>query len=382
MADGHSRSGWQPGQVRFRFLFPVLTVFLVLPLAAASVPAFFIFGDDFVDVGTNNYLKNATLKANFRPYGENYIPASGRFSDGKLFVDYIAKYMGFPASPPPFNQPNANFSYGVNFASAGASIANPNPVRGKHITPVDQLQRVDAGRQMREFRNFLKSSKNPFTKEQISNSLFLICFGLNDLETLFLTGCCDSYGGQIIIAGILHRFGARKFVVLSAPAVGCLPTPLTLGYDTTPYSHGTHVNSGPIPVGKQCFQGFAYETQVENSSLFQYLSEEFPFPNSKIAIADFLKITLGLHNHKTKHGFASNYPCCGAGFNKAQVRCGTNRTVNGITLHGSACPNPSRHWSWDGVGFTQKANEQIAKAFWSGPQSMIWPMNISQIVAD
>ncbi|XP_021819932.1 GDSL esterase/lipase 5-like, partial [Prunus avium] len=121
--------------------------------------ALFIFGDSLYDPGNNNYINTTKdFQANWLPYGETFfryptgrfsdgrlIPdfigknhlaiffpygetffsyPTGRFSDGRLIPDFIAEYAKLPYSPP-FLQPGLNnYTYGVNFASAGAgSIA-------------------------------------------------------------------------------------------------------------------------------------------------------------------------------------------------------------------------------------------------------------------
>lgn len=55
------------------------------------VPALFVFGDSLVEVGNNNFL-NSIAKANFFPYGIDYSRGNtGRFSNGKSFVDFVGK---------------------------------------------------------------------------------------------------------------------------------------------------------------------------------------------------------------------------------------------------------------------------------------------------
>lgn len=60
---------------------------------ASLVPALIVFGDSTVDVGMNNKL-NSVVRANFLPYGENFLGGNhptGRFSDGQVPVDYVGK---------------------------------------------------------------------------------------------------------------------------------------------------------------------------------------------------------------------------------------------------------------------------------------------------
>lgn len=54
--------------------------------------ALFIFGDSTVDPGNNNYIDTIPEnQANYKPYAQNgfFQQPTGRFSDGRVFVDFI-----------------------------------------------------------------------------------------------------------------------------------------------------------------------------------------------------------------------------------------------------------------------------------------------------
>lgn len=58
--------------------------------------ALFIFGDSTVDPGNNNYINTIPEnQAHYKPYGQNgfFQHPTGRFSDGRIIVDYIGKYL-------------------------------------------------------------------------------------------------------------------------------------------------------------------------------------------------------------------------------------------------------------------------------------------------
>lgn len=57
--------------------------------AQPLVPAVISFGDSTIDVGNNNYLPGAVFKADYAPYGVNFVrhQHTGRFSDGKIVTD-------------------------------------------------------------------------------------------------------------------------------------------------------------------------------------------------------------------------------------------------------------------------------------------------------
>jgi hypothetical protein len=59
-----------------------------------DVPGVFAFGDSLADVGTNNFLPQATAKANFPPYGKTFFhKPTGRFTNGRNVVDFIGKLL-------------------------------------------------------------------------------------------------------------------------------------------------------------------------------------------------------------------------------------------------------------------------------------------------
>nr|GEV16923.1 lipase, GDSL [Tanacetum cinerariifolium] len=82
----------------------------------------FVFGDSLFDPGNNNYINTTTaFQAYFTPYGESYFyPSTGMFSNGRLIPDFIAGYAGLLLIPAYLEPCNNEFTYGANFASAGA----------------------------------------------------------------------------------------------------------------------------------------------------------------------------------------------------------------------------------------------------------------------
>ncbi|KAK6123812.1 hypothetical protein DH2020_042443 [Rehmannia glutinosa] len=71
-----------------------------------SISAILIFGDSTADPGNNNYI-NTPFRSNFSPYGKDFVnqTATGRFSNGRLANDFIAKYVGVKDYVPPYLDP-------------------------------------------------------------------------------------------------------------------------------------------------------------------------------------------------------------------------------------------------------------------------------------
>ncbi|MFS7970185.1 putative triacylglycerol lipase [Helianthus anomalus] len=61
----------------------------------------FIFGDSTADVGTNNFLKTCTAKADHLYNGIDfpYSKSTGRFSNGKNAADLVGIYLNFSIRP-------------------------------------------------------------------------------------------------------------------------------------------------------------------------------------------------------------------------------------------------------------------------------------------
>uniref|UniRef100_A0A0R0J6V1 Uncharacterized protein n=1 Tax=Glycine max TaxID=3847 RepID=A0A0R0J6V1_SOYBN len=193
--------------------------------------ALFIFGDSFLDAGNNNYINATTLgQANFWPYGETYFKfPTGRFSDGRLISDFIAEYANLPLVPPYLQPGNSNYYGGVNFASSGAG-ALVETFEGSVIpfkTQARNYKKVAA-----LLRHKLGSSE---TKSLLSSAVYMFSIGSNDYLSPFLThsDVLNSYShseyvGMVVgnltsIIKEIYKRGARKFVFMTLPPLGCLP---------------------------------------------------------------------------------------------------------------------------------------------------------------
>ncbi|CAI0475316.1 unnamed protein product [Linum tenue] len=100
--------------------------------ANPQVPCFFIFGDSLNDCGNNNHI-NTKAKANYKPYGIDFPDgATGRFTNGRTTVDFLAEHLGFDNPIPPFTTAKGEkLLQGINYASGSAGILDET---GKHLT--------------------------------------------------------------------------------------------------------------------------------------------------------------------------------------------------------------------------------------------------------
>ncbi|XWS12208.1 hypothetical protein CRYUN_Cryun37aG0070200 [Craigia yunnanensis] len=138
--------------------------------------ALFIFGDSIFDSGNNNYI-NTTTQANYQPYGRTYIKyPSGRFSDGLIIPEIIAEYVKSPYSLPYLQPGIHDFTYGVNFASAGAGAL--------FETHRELINPIELKTQLTFFEDVEKQLRHRLgdaeTKSLLSRAVYLISIGRND----------------------------------------------------------------------------------------------------------------------------------------------------------------------------------------------------------
>ncbi|KAK1371597.1 hypothetical protein POM88_037689 [Heracleum sosnowskyi] len=103
--------------------------------------------------GTNNFL-GTLARADRLPYGRDFDThrPTGRFSNGKIPVDFLALRLGLPYIPTYLGQTASveDMIHGVNYASAGAGlIFTSGSELGQHISFTQQVQQVtDTFRQL------------------------------------------------------------------------------------------------------------------------------------------------------------------------------------------------------------------------------------------
>ncbi|XP_047164887.1 GDSL lipase-like [Vigna umbellata] len=335
--------------------------------------AFFIFGDSTVDSGNNNFIDTIPEnKADYKPYGLNAFShePTGRFSDGRVIVDFIAEYAELSLIPP-FLQPNADFSNGVNFASGGAGV----------LSETNNKLVIDFQTQLRHFeevRNLLSEKLGEKkAKELISEAIYFISIGSNDYMGGYLADRKmqesynpEQYVGMVIgnltqAIQILYEKGARKFGFLSLSPLGCLPALRSLN---------------PESDKGGCFEaasalGLAHNNALSNvlTSLKEVL-EGFMYSNS-----NFFDWLLDRIDNPTNYGFKDGVnACCGSGPYGGIFTCGDTTKDTEFSL----CDHAGDHVWWDSFHPTQKIHQQFAKALWDGPSSSVGPYNLKQFFSN
>ncbi|PKI77902.1 hypothetical protein CRG98_001694 [Punica granatum] len=155
------------------------------PLPGPLVPALFVLGDSSVDCGTNNFL-GTFARADRPPYGRDFDTHSptGRFSNGRIPVDYLALKLGLPFVPSYLGQTGSikDMMHGVNFASAASGIIfSSGSELGQHVSFSQQVQQLAD-----TVQHFILQMGEDSTAKLISQSVVYISIGVNDYIHYYL----------------------------------------------------------------------------------------------------------------------------------------------------------------------------------------------------
>ncbi|XP_078174253.1 GDSL esterase/lipase At1g28600-like isoform X2 [Carex rostrata] len=321
---------------------------------------------------TGNYVILATptvseIWINKLPYGMTFFHhPTGRCSDGRLVVDFIAQKLGLPLVSP-YLAHNGSFLHGANFAVAGATTIDTAYFLKNNLT-TQQLLNSSLNFQLGwfdELKPLLCKSRKE-CKAYFSRSLFMFGeFGTNDYNFILQGGMSLhqvlAYVPEVIKTislAIEHviRHGAVSIVVSGQLPTGCVPLFLTLY--ASPHKHDYDEETG-------CLKSFNYLALHHNTLLVELLKQlRSKYPQVKIAYADFYNPVLNLVQSPERYGFSKTplRVCCGEGgsynWNITKI-CG----MPGV----KACKKPSASVHWDGVHLTESAHRYIAASWLNGP---------------
>ncbi|XP_021833578.1 GDSL esterase/lipase At3g26430-like [Prunus avium] len=356
----------------------VIWATLVLPSLSISVrscsfPAMFNFGDSNSDTGG---LSAAFGQAPY-PNGETYFHTpSGRYSDGRLLIDFIAESLRLPHLSAFLDSVGSNFSHGANFATAGSTIRPPNTtISQSGVSPIS----LDV--QLVQFLDFLTRSqiykkkgevfgKLLPKKEYFSQALYTFDIGQNDLTAGYklnlTTEQVKAYVPDVLsqlsnTIKIVYEQGGRSFWIHNTGPLGCLPYVLDRFL----------INRAQIDK-YGCADQFNEVAQYFNQRLKEallHLKKDLPL--AAITYVDVYSVKRALITQTKKYGFGNPLvACCGHGgkynYNR-YVKCGTKKTINGNeTVIAKSCNDPTVRINWDGVHYTEAANKWIFQEIVNG----------------
>ncbi|KAK2645108.1 hypothetical protein Ddye_020303 [Dipteronia dyeriana] len=348
----------------------------VLKKSTTSGSAFFIFGDSSVDPGNNNYINTIPEnQANYKPYGLNsfFQRPTGRFSDGRVIVDFIAEYAKLPLIPP-FLEPSADYTNGANFASGGAGVL-PETNQGVVIDLPTQLKNFEVVQ-----KSLIEKLGEAEAEKVISEAVYLISIGSNDYMGGYLgnpkmqeTYNYQAYVGMVIgnltqTIQVLYKKGGRKFGFLSLSPLGCLPALRAL-------------NPKASDEGG-CFEAASALALAHNNALKSVLTSlEQILKGFKYCYSNFYNWLDDRINYPSKYGFKEGInACCGYGPYGGAFTCGGTKLVKEYEL----CENADDYVWWDSFHPTEKIHEQFAKALWNGEPEPepVGPYNLQRLFFD
>ncbi|KAK9743330.1 hypothetical protein RND81_03G232700 [Saponaria officinalis] len=324
----------------------------------------FVFGTSVVDNGNNNNINGSLAKANYLPYGIDFVfGPTGRFSNGQNVADIIGDLFLLPLIPP-FAAGPSNILYGVNYGSGGSGILDDTGSIANGVINLNQ--------QIRNFEEVtqpqLKSFLGHNLKEILGHYMFLIAEGNNDFELNYLLKPSSARPSvEDFVANLTSTFstqlkklydvGARKFAILTVYSIGCTPV----------------IKS--IAKTQRCVQMVNKAAHYYNIQLINLLDQLKPnLPGFEFVVVNTYKIVRDIIKNPDIRGFRNvTSPCCEL-----------KEIIPGVGVSckagGAVCQDRSRYVFFDGQHNTETVNAVIAaKAFASNRKSEAYPFNLQKL---
>ena len=168
--------------------------------AQSTTPAYdnlYVFGDSYCDVGNLFIATGGAVPS--APY------YNGRFSNGLIWVDHVAGFLGVPLAP--------SLSGGTDYAFGGAWVTAPQPLAGGAFIP--------------SVRQQVELYLGGHGGEADPNAMYILEGGGNDIlgtTTGSPQALAFKIAGRLVDCAIMLReAGARHFIIPNLFNVGLLP---------------------------------------------------------------------------------------------------------------------------------------------------------------
>ncbi|XBI28010.1 hypothetical protein VPH35_052338 [Triticum aestivum] len=351
-----------PAAVAAAVLLAVAVVHARGAPAAPCVPRVFSFGDSLADTGNFPFLygNDSREPALRTPYGETFFRrATGRFSDGRLIVDFIADTMGLPFVRPYLSGRTAeDFASGANFAVGGAMALGPDFFRGRGVPMGD---RMHLGVEMKWFHDLL---------DLLCPADRADCMGMMN-QSLFLVG---EIGGNDYNIPLLSRVPFEKIRTFTPSVVAKISSTVT---ELIGLGAKTLVVPGNLPIGcvpnyLMIFKSDKKEDYEPETGCLRWMNEFSKYhnrllideleklrklhPGMSIIYADYYGAAMEIY--RSPEQFGIDHPsaaCCGGGGPygvSMTARCGYGEY--------KVCDDPQKYGSWDGFHPSEAAYKGIA----------------------
>ncbi|KAL7101100.1 hypothetical protein ACP275_08G035600 [Erythranthe tilingii] len=335
-------------------------------------PALYVFGDSLFDSGNNNLLP-ALAKADFLPYGMNFDRGpTGRFTNGKTVVDFIAEFLGLPYSPPYLSLIQRVIHpeqlTGLNFASGSCGILpETGNDLGRCLNFQEQIDFFETAIEEELPRHYLNSDD---LSNHLAKSIYVISVGSNDYINNYLDkkhyDTSKRFSPQsfakLLIDNLsqqlrrMYYLGARKVIMFEIGPIGCIPS------STRQFKHnGRCVEE---------FNEFAVMFNDHLAPMLVNLTSNLQGSSFVLGHAHWLGYDAVTHPSKYDLSDSMN-ACCVTWLN------GTSGCIP--ELGALACHNPDKHYFWDGYHLTETVYRTIASLCFNG-SSVCIPKNIKDLV--
>ncbi|GLJ50054.1 hypothetical protein SUGI_1064600 [Cryptomeria japonica] len=345
-------------------------VMVILPCTEATGPsALFVFGDSYSDTGNVEEAFPFRSDAEKPPYGSTFFGApSGRFSDGRLIVDFLANDMGFPFIDPYFKNIGPQYRNGIDFAVAGATACDVIDVTsGATICNITAEVPFSLQFQIDHFKKFKQKVNSTIGKQasgcqdlniDFGSGVYFIFIGLNDMLTGFNQSSIpmDGISDEILKAiskaiKDLYAEEAREFVVFNLPPAGCFPILLNIAGSIIPKDS---LNCSIIH--NQMIEGYNAQLHKTLQSLQKDLRD------ATIRSVDIYQFMIDAITHPQDYGFDKT-KTLSACFDKSKEK---------------TCKRPEKYISWDGVHFTDAFNNHLVEEMVFNNNYVIPPFNLTR----
>ncbi|KAL3516151.1 hypothetical protein ACH5RR_023053 [Cinchona calisaya] len=358
-------------------ILQIFTLFLIcIPFSSAldfKYPAVFNFGDSNSDTGGLAAGLGLTF---LPPNGQTYFnKPSGRYSDGRLIIDFLMDAMDLPYLDPYLDSIRApSFEKGCDFAVAGSTILPPATYNGVSLSPFPFGVQVA---QFIRFKNRVldlqargrESDKYIPHGDVFQKGLYTFDIGQNDLAASFELKTYDEVIASIptilaeFEAGIkkLYDEGARNFWIHNTGPLGCLAQYISK-FRTDP--------SKLDELG--CVITHIQAAKFLNLQLYALCKKlQGQYSDANITHVDIFSIKYDLIANYSKYGFKQPIMvCCGLGgpplnFDN-RILCGQKKVLNGTSVTLKACSDSTKYVNWDGIHYTEAANHFVTSQILTG----------------
>ncbi|CAH9087159.1 unnamed protein product [Cuscuta europaea] len=369
----------------------VLALFLIGFLNANAIdfnyPAVFNFGDSNSDTGELVAGVGDRLDP---PNGHVYFKKpSGRFCDGRLIIDFLVDAMDLPLLNPYLDSIGMpTFKKGCNFAAAGSTILSATALSVSPFSlgiQVSQFLRFKTRVLEIQAKSSRKYEKYIPAEDFFQKGLYTFDIGQNDLAGAFYSKTLDQVIASVPI--ILLEFenrvgelydqgGARNFWIHNTGPLGCLPQNIA--------KFGTD----PLKLDEMgCVDSHNLAARLFNLQLHSLCKKlQGIYTDATITYVDIFTIKSDLIATYSKYGFQqATMACCGVGGPPlnydSRVSCGQTKVINGTTITAKGCDDSIEYINWDGIHYTDAANQYVAMQILTGKYSDPPPTEMTQVQA-